>query len=75
MSYDVDTSLIGCFTNNPSVAKNLHKAGIPFWLIRDIHLVPVRTVSVMAVTKDYAIASAAQGIEIPDDLSPPSEAH
>lgn len=57
VSYDVDQSLMGCFTNNPTVAETLHRAGVPYWLIRDTREVPVGTISVMAVTNDYATAS------------------
>lgn len=71
VSYDVDTRLMGCFTNNPTVAENLHKAGIPFWLIRDMRLVPVGTISVMTVKEDFAMASYAQGKEFTDDLTNP----
>lgn len=68
--YDADPDLMGCFTNNPTVAQSLHRAGIPFWLIRDIRDVPVGSIQVMAVTTKVNQSSYVYGHQYFDHLHP-----
>lgn len=71
LRYDVDKSLTGCFTNNPTVAEILQCSGIPFWLIRDIQDVPVGSIDVLEVTHAFYKAFYVNGTEYFDELHPP----
>ncbi|KAF7967028.1 hypothetical protein HWV62_36039 [Athelia sp. TMB] len=68
--YDVDPDLMGCFTNNPTVAQSLQRAGIPFWLIRDIRDVPVGSIQVMAVANKVHQSTYVYGHQYFDHLHP-----
>lgn len=68
LRYTVDKSLMGCFTNNPTVAETLHRSGIPFWLIRDIRDVPVGSIDVLEVTHAFYKAFYIHGTEYFDEL-------
>lgn len=63
VSYDVDRSFMGCFTNNPTVAETLYRAGVPFWLVHYIRDVPVGTISVMEITVENSSALYVYGKE------------
>ncbi|KAF7965185.1 hypothetical protein HWV62_45244 [Athelia sp. TMB] len=71
-----DHKLIGCFTNNPTIADLLYRGGVPFWLVRDVCDVPSGTLQVMHVVtsthkSEYAVMDEYRDTEHPHPVIAP----